>query len=217
MDWSDPAVGSWDRSSVFVNDRFLVSVSGPTSIYEESAVGSRAYSLRAFVDGQRFDADCGSVNVAPAALTCSAVLNGDEVTVSWNDAGYTRVSVFANAVFAGSVSAGVSSYNEDVRPGTTSYALRAFIGSQRFDATCSPDITVEQVVLTCTQTITADGLLRITWNDVGAASYQVRTDNNTRWLATLSAGATFYETANNGEALTIRYRLTGDQFNIDCV
>ena len=215
INWNDEG---WSRVAVRADDSFLANVDGGPSVFRgDTRVGTTTYSLRAFADGERFDATCGSVDVGVAAPVCTAAVDGDQVTLAWNDEGWSRVAVRANDVFAADIDGGTSTFTATAPVGTTEYSLRAFIDGQRFDATCEPVVVVAAPTVTalvCETSVNAAGSLVLTWNDVGSSAYVVRTNDS--FTATLDAGVTRFETENNGDEIAIRYRLNGQTFTTTC-
>ena len=209
ISWND---ANWNRVSIRANGRFLAEATAPTTFVADAAVGATTYGVRAFSNGEAFNAECTpEIVVGAPGLTCSAVLAGNQVTVSWNDGGWDRVSVRRDGSFIAQVDAGTT-YAEAAPIGDATYVLRAFIDGNRVDANCGT-VTGNTPVLTCTET-TAGGNITLSWNDVGANSYQVR--NNGSWIGETNANTTTFTTATNGGDYSIRYRLGGQQFNANC-
>ena len=141
LSWNDEG---WSRVAVRGNDSFIAEAAeGASNFREDARPGTTEYSLRSFIGGERFDATCGSIEVGISALVCSAVLEGDQVTLTWNDEGWSRVAVRANDTFAADIDGGTSTYTTTAPVGTTEYSLRAFIDGQRFDTDCNPVVVVD--------------------------------------------------------------------------
>ena len=215
LSWNDEG---WSRVAVRGNDSFIAEAAeGASNFREDARPGTTEYSLRSFIGGERFDATCGSIEVGISALVCSAVLEGDQVTLTWNDEGWSRVAVRANDTFAADIDGGTSTYTTTAPVGTTEYSLRAFIDGQRFDTDCNPVVVVDAPTapaLACETSVNGGGNLVVTWNDVGSNAYVVRTDNS--FTATVDAGNTQYVGDNNGGEIAIRYRLNGETFTTTC-
>ena len=176
--------------------------------------GTFTYGIRAFNGSQRFDASCGSVTLAPPALTCTASVDGDQVTISLTDNGYSRVGVFRDGSWAKNVF-GETSYTETVGAGTFSYDIRAFVGSQRTNATCGSVTVTTQAApgLTCAASV-ANGNVTLSFTDVGAPSYQLRSANS--WLQTVPAGQTSITVPDTETEYVIRHRLNGQVIDTTC-
>ncbi len=209
LSWNDEG---WSRVSVFRNGSWVAQVDDGATYTEEAPSGASAYAIRAFVSGQRYDASCGSITVAAPTLDCAASAVGDQVTISWNDEGWSRVSVFRNGSWVAQVDVGTS-YTELAPVGESLYELRAFDEGTRTDSVCTPEIMIEAPVLVCTKTV-ANGNAVLTWNDVGASSYQIRTDGS--WTAESGAGATSYALLTADGNHEIRFRQNGVIVDVPC-
>lgn len=207
VSWNDEG---WTTVSIRRNDRFVSNLErGVTSFSETAPPGTSSYSVRGFLAGSRVDADCGDITVAIGALNCTATVSGNEVTLSWNDEGWTSVSIRRDGVFLNNQSAGITSYSEDIPNGSATYALRGFLAGNRVDAACGT-VTGDgpaTPALTCTQNGT-----ELSWTNVGAREYQVRT--NGRWVTTTNDTSFTVDDAAGDHV--IRYRLGGQRFDVSC-
>lgn len=215
VSWNDEG---WGRVSIRANGDFLTLVDERATVYTETGTpGSTTYSVRAFIGGQRFESECGNpVVIAAPSLTCTAAVEGDQVTLNWTDRNWNRSSVRRDGAFIADVQDALT-FTETAPIGTTTYSIRAFINGERVEADCNPTVVVAPPaapVLACTESVNNAGNLVLRWNDVGANAYQVRT--NDAWTASLDEGTDQYVTANNGDTLSIRYRLAGEVFDVTC-
>lgn len=206
----------WNRVVVRANDRALVEATNPGSQVVDAPVGQTQFGVRAFIDGEQFNAECGApITVDSPPLTCSVAVAGEDATVSWNDESWDRVSIRRNEAFVGQVDAGVTTFTEPVQIGQSAYSLRAFIDGTQVDANCGQVAFngPTPVQLACTQT--SDGTNTVlSWNDVGSRSYQVRTAG--AWVGTVGANETSFTVADTGDVHSIRYRVGGEQFDVTC-
>lgn len=219
---NDQPVVSWNQIgdvfqfNVAVNGDWLASVDGALNTLADNTANpgeTLSYELRYNRNGLSFTEDCGTVERPLLPLECAAVLNGDnEVTVSWNDEGWSRVSIIRNDIWV-TTSNDMISFSEELPFGTYSYVVRAFAGSSQSEATCAPSITIEAPVLVCSTT--TDGTnLTLEWNDVEAQTYQVFA--NGVWTAEVAAGGTTFTLPDDGAEYAIRHRLNGQVFDALC-
>lgn len=203
----------WDRVTVRRDGSFVATVDDARSYRDAPPFGPNTYTLRAFVDGVRVDADCGIVTVLPNAPTCQVTVDGQKVVVSWTGDAWSRVAVQRDDSFRSSVRDD-DQYVEEPGTGTYRYSIRAFSNGTRTDADCGT-VTVAGLTLTCQATVEGDDVL-LTWNDVGAGSYQAR--RNGSWAATLDAGATTWtDVGGAGNDHAIRFRQDGTNVTVLCV
>ena len=209
--WND---AGWSSVSVRRDDRFVTSVSAGTTTFAEPApTADTTYTLRAFRGGSRTDATCGTVGLGAPVLNCTAAVSGSDVTLTWNDSGWSSVSVRRDDRFVTSVTNGTT-FSETVPGGSATYDLRAFGNGGRTDASCGTVTATTPTGptgpnATCTQNGTG-----LQWTNVGATQYQVRTDN--RWVATVPGGSTTFTLDAAGGDHVIRYRVNGAVIDIDC-
>ena len=214
ISWNE--VGSVFQYNVAVDGNYLATIDGSDDQFIHPAAAPNAtltYELRYNRNGLSFTEDCGAVRTPGVTHTCNAVVNGEnEVTVSWNDEGWTRVSVFRNGSWR-STDSGTLSYTEEPGAGNFTYVVRAFIGADRTVSTCTPVVVLEAPVLACTESGNGANIT-LTWNDIGAASYQIRTNN--AWVASTPAGSTSFVVPDDGGEHMIRYRMAGQVFDVSC-
>lgn len=209
ISWNDE---DWGRVTIRANGQFLADATAPTTFNTDAEFGSTTYAVRAFIDGQSFESTCTpEIIVDIPGLTCSATLANDgSVSIAWNDAGWSRVSIFANGNFVGEVGPGPTSFNTDAPIGDNAYALRGFVDGNRVDANCG-SVSVDAPLVVCSATPDGDTVV-LTWTDAGSNNYQVRTNGS--WRATTSDTA--FTVENDGATHAIRYRLAGQQFDVEC-
>ncbi len=225
----DTATVTWTnagytRVAVFADGNWQANVTTGNTYSAPVEIGDTSFAIRAFSGPDRLDDTCGTVTVAPPpppappSLECSVSGAGNQVTVTWTDNAYARVGVFANNAWVANIRAG-NSYDTTLEPGDTTFTIRAFRAGQRTDAVCgtatlaAPAPAPVQAGLSCS--VARDGgNVTVSWNDVGAGTYQVRT--NDRWLATASAGETAITIPDSAADYTIRYRIAGQRFDVDC-
>ncbi len=220
IDWND---AGWGRVSLRRDGGFLTGVDvRSTSFTDTPPAGTSNYAVRAFVGGEQFNSQCGSVTVSPPPpppvpnLECSVRLTAQgNAIIDWNDAGWSRVSLRRDGDFLTSVAPRSTTFSDAAPTGTSTYSVRAFVAGQRAETECGTinNTQAPTASVTCTSQVNGDTLV-LTWNDEGARSYQIRT--NGAWTETLNAGTTRYETANTGDSIVLRYRLGGTQFDVSC-
>ncbi|MEZ5279773.1 MAG: hypothetical protein R2770_04820 [Acidimicrobiales bacterium] len=156
---------------------------------------------------------CSTTPAAPPA-TCSVSVVGNEVTVSFNGDAFSRVSVRRDGVWQATVE-GVDTYSHTVEPGTYSYSVRGTVNGVDVESDCG-SVTIDPADAACVIAVVGDDVV-MSWQDVGAQSYQARTDGS--WAATLGAGVTSWtDTGANGQGKVyeLRYRLNGITSTIPC-
>jgi len=214
VNWTDE---DWSRSSIFRNDSYAAGIDGAVSSYTEDApIGTTTYAVRAFIGGQRLDANCsGTISVNPPALACTATLQGDRVTVNWSDEDWSRSSIFRNDSYAAGIDGATSTYTEDAPVGTTTYAIRAFIGGQRLDATCGAPIVIAPASLACSAVLSGENVT-VDWNDEGWSRVSVFAE--TSFVASVAGGTSvFTETAREGvTTYNLRAFIDGERIDASC-
>ena len=204
--------GDWSRVTVRRDGGFLATVENATSTTDTPGTGTHTYDIRAFVDGTRTDVDCGVVTVDPIPVDCQAVVDGQQVTLTW-DGVWDRVSPRRDGSWLADVE-NANTYTDNPGAGTFTYTLRAFADGNRTDVACDT-VTVAQLELTCQAFVQGDDVV-LTWNDVGASSYQAR--RNGSWAATIDADTfTWTDPGGIGNDYGIRYRRDGQTINVACV
>ena len=212
ISWVNPGgVSSWD---VVGNGTVVGSTTGTSLTDTASAAGTTvSYELRYVRGGTNQVAPCGSVSIPNVSFTCTAQVVGDDVQISWNDQGFTRVAVRRDGSYRAMVRNGGTSFVDSPGVGTFSYALRGFVGTTRFDAACG-SVTIDDGGNggpTCTATI-ANGQVTLNWTDVGASEYQIR--RNGSWRAGVTG--TTYTEPNIGASYIVRYWQAGSRNDIAC-
>ena len=217
ISWTD--IGNVNTWNVAANGSFIGGTSATSLVDGVTEEGTTAsYELRYRRNGVLNTDDCGteSIPIPPVpVLTCSATLNAnDTVNITWNDAGWSAVAV-RDGGFIAFIDDDSTSFTHDPGVGSHTYDLRAFINGTQVNQVCGT-VTVDPPpapTLTCTVTRTG-GNVNLSWNDVGANSYQVRNDG--AWQATLGAGVTNFNATNDGSDYAIRFRLNGQQNTVAC-
>jgi len=191
-------------------------VESSTTYIDDPGPGTWSYQVRG-VAAVTVEADCGTVTIdapAPAVapdIDCTATVVGDNVRLSWNDEDWARVTVRRDGGWVATVS-DVLTYTDDPAPGTYTYSLRGVKDGERVETNCSP-VTIAVDELACTAN-RFGGDVNLSWNDVGAKSYQVRLNN--KWVSSLAAGTTSYSEPDNGGDYAIRFRLNGVRLTVPC-
>ncbi len=214
ISWNDE---NWTRVAVRRDGSFLATVKdGLTTYVDNPGPGTWTYQARG-VAAVTVEADCGSITIdappPPVApdIDCTATVVGDTVRLSWNDEDWSRVTVRRDGGWLATVS-NVLTYTDDPAPGTYTYSLRGIKDGERSETNCSP-VTISAAQLSCSIN-RFGGDANLSWNDVGAKSYQVRLNNS--WVTSLDAGTTSYSETDNGGDYAIRFRLDGVRTTIPC-
>ena len=144
-------------------------------------------------------------------------LVGNEATLSFNGDDFNRVTIRRDGSWQATID-DANTFTQTLTPGTYVYTARGIGNGTIIDTNCGT-VTVDAApgpVLTCNVTITGNNVL-LTWNDLGANSYQVRTNGS--WTASLPAGTVIWEgivAAGGNNNYQIRFRLNGEQTTVDC-
>ena len=182
--------------------------------------GTYAYEARGIGSGFIDTADCGTITVdapPPAIINCTVALVGNEATLSFNGDDFNRVTIRRDGSWQATID-DANTFTQTLTPGTYVYTARGIGNGTIIDTNCGT-VTVDAApgpVLTCNVTITGNNVL-LTWNDLGANSYQVRTNGS--WTASLPAGTVIWEgivAAGGNNNYQIRFRLNGEQTTVDC-
>lgn len=113
-------------------------------------------------------------------MTCTATADGNDITISWNDETWSRVSIFRNNGWIETITDNTTQTTDQPGQGTFTYTARGFIDGQRFDATCA-NITTDTNPdpSPCVARLNADGTVTVTRSvDDGATSWVVRRSVN---------------------------------------
>ena len=208
--------GDFSRVSIQRDGTWQATLSnGETTFLQTAEPGTYVYTATGVVDGFSNSADCGTAEVAARTVVCSVANVEDQVTVSFNGADFSRATVHRDGAWQATLTDGEVDFVQTVDAGTYSYSVTGILNGLSETADCGR-VTVTPPVLTCTVTVEGDDIL-VTWNDVGAASYQAR--RNDSWAATLDQGTitwTDVGAAAAGNSYEVRYRLDGVLNTISC-
>lgn len=131
VSWSS---GDWSRIAVRKDGGFVRSVFNGLSSIEDPGPGTHNYMLRGFIGGTRFDADCGSITVGGGANGCTASVNGNIVTLDWDDAGASKYQIRRDDRWRATVTNALT-YSEPFAGG--SYVLRYRSGGSTINVPCT--------------------------------------------------------------------------------
>ncbi len=122
-------------------------------------------------------------------LRCSAIVNGSQVNVSWNQVGgVTDYVVRRNSSWVASPG-NVDRYTDTPPPGTHTYFIRTRIGNDRRDIQCSPSVTVQSLGQTCRASRNNNGTVQVSWDAIaGENTYSIR--RNGGWIGDVGGGGT---------------------------
>ncbi len=215
VSWSN--IGNVNQWNIAANGRFVDSVSGTVTQFTDTTqpFGTTVtYELRYNQNGVSNVAACGSVTTGSASLDCSAVIRNGQAEISWNDLGWSFISVLRDGRWVTTLDAGNTTFREPARVNDTAYSIRAFRGGSRTDADCG-SVGTGAPTLNCSATVSG-GESVVNWNDGGWSFISVL--RNGSWVTTLDAGnTTFREPAPTGDtSYSIRAFLGGARTDADC-
>jgi len=148
--------------------------------------------------------------------TCSAVVNGASVDVSWDAVpGVSSYVVRRNTKWVANAG-NAFSYTDAPPSGTHTYFIRTTLDGVQRDVECDPTVTVAATAQTCTAVKNADDSITLTWDAVaGEDNYIVR--RNGSYIATAGNVLTYTESPGDGVyTYVIRYKLNGFTTNTTC-
>ncbi len=198
----------------------------------DAFVGGRAITvvnrgLLVGFDGDRVDNirtgttaffDFGAPEDPRVNQTCSAVVDGLNVNVSWDAVdGVTSYVVRRNARWLASPG-NVTSYTDTPPAGTHTYYIRTTLDGVQWDTTCSPTVTVDPPgdFQTCTAVLNADDSITISYTAIpGEDSYNIR--RNGSFVANVGASLSYTESPGDGVfTYVVRSRINGATTNTTC-
>lgn len=148
--------------------------------------------------------------------TCSAVVNGGFVNVTWDSVpGIDNYIVRRNSSWLASPG-NVTSYTDAPPAGTHTYRIRTVLDGVQRDVDCSPTVTVDVQTQTCTATKNADNSVSLSWDAIaGEDTYIVR--RNGSYLSNVGNSLTFSESPGTGVfSYVIRSKRNGSTKNTTC-
>jgi len=163
--------------------------------------------------------DFGAPNDPRSDQTCTVVVNGLDVELSWDAVpGIDSYNVRRNAAAIASPG-NTLTYTDTPPAGTHTYYIRTDLNGARWDTTCNPTITIDggnPGAQTCQATNNGDGSITLDWTAIpGEKTYIVR--RNGRWLTTPGNTLTFTDTNYSaGDSYIIRSSINGTTTNTTC-
>lgn len=206
--------GDFSRVTVRRDGAWQATVSDQNSFTETLPPGTYSYEATGVLNGFQNVADCGSVTVSARSVVCTVSAIGEDVTVSFNGGDFSRVTIRRDGNWQATID-DRNTYTETLSPGTYTYEATGIFNGFGDTTNCG-SVTIDAEVLVCT-IATQNNNVVLSWNDIGAPSYQVRTNNS--WTETLNAGTTQWSdagAANDGNSYQIRFRQDGSALTINC-
>jgi hypothetical protein len=206
--------GDFSRVAIRRDGNWQATISDQNTFEESLPPGTYSYEATGVVNGFRSTTDCGSATIEARGITCSVGVVGDDVTVSFNGGEFSRVTIRRDGNWQATVS-DQNAFSQTLGAGTYAYEATGIFNGFRDTASCGT-ATVDAEVLVCTLTVQGNNVL-LSWNDVGASSYQARTNGS--WTATLPDGTTSWTdagAAGDGNTYQIRFRQDGANTTVNC-
>lgn len=199
---NDALVGG--RALTVVNRGLLVGFDGDRS--DDIRTGTTAFF------------DFGAPEDPRVGQTCSAVVNGLDVNVSWDAVpGVTSYVVRRNTSWLASPG-NVTSYTDTPPAGTHTYYIRTTLNDAQWTTTCSPTVTVNPPgdFQTCSALLNGDDSITLSYTGIpGENSYNIR--RNGSFTANVGANLTYTESPGDGVfTYVIRSRINGVTTNTTC-
>ena len=140
IDWNTDV--DWDRVTLLRDGRWLTTRSNVAAHTDSPGLGTFEYTARAFLNGFQFDANCGSATVAPEqapAAQCTAVIDGGDITLTWDDRGLSTYIVRRDSAWIATVR---NATTPETRTFTTPfidgvYEIRYWVNGTPFDIACT--------------------------------------------------------------------------------
>ena len=204
----------FSRVTIRRDGNWQATLTNQTTFSETLPPGTYNYEATAVLNGFRSTLDCGTATISARGVVCSVGVIGDEATVSFNGNDFSRVTIRRDGNWQATLT-NQTTFSETLPPGTYSYEATGVFNGFRDTVSCGM-VTVDAEVLMCAATVQGNDVILV-WNDIGASSYQARTNGS--WTATLDAGATTWTdpgAAGDGNNYQVRFRQDGTTQTIDC-